>query len=204
MSDINNNMIRIAKLLREHQANEQTLDGIDAETGVLEAKVAANDDRAKLLNVRQDEIAAELMPAMHATGPVTWRDRHTDYLVRTTPLGGIAIEELRSWGALASAMRPRMFTDEAIVEAARHAAVNGEFPHPDDDDTGEFAPVVDAPKDEYLYALERVGAMDPGDDSIQLSDGDSIPLPFNAYIARNGGRTPTIANGVTVSDQAAS
>lgn len=138
------------------------------------------DESTSKLTDRQVEITAELascfgegqtVRAYRCGKPYAVTHRPGDMFLTVTPL-----KEISSLAAPAA----RMFSVSQIVDAAFHAAVTGAFPHPDDDDdTGEFSPVMD------------------DSDELPTANGDVIRLP---------GRQATIYRGVAVAvaDQAAS
>jgi len=134
MNEANRRQARASELIREHIANDKAIAKCDARIAALQTEIAVLEGESQEIEARQREIAAELAPALRdLKGAVETWDGIDKCAVRLTPGGSLAVDVLKPMHMLGEAMRPRMFSDAEIAEAAMHAV----FSDADDDDCTE-------------------------------------------------------------------
>lgn len=167
---------RPSLLISEYMDIDGRIDAKDAAIGRRNLQNHIEWNEISELVKRQEEIVAEVGPLILAEKrPIAWRaDDGSIYSIGASRDESLlTVVKLASPLTLSRPAEPRVFTDEAIVDAAFRAAANDVFGVPaspskssgDDDDTGDYIPI---------------GRWD---------QSDTIRLP---------GRIATIANGVVI------
>jgi hypothetical protein len=130
---MNDGMTEATRLIVEHMQGERTIENLNREASPHYSRLAEIEAQLKAIELRQDQIVDALAPAL-LYGPVEVLIDKTKHVVRLDGDDSITVEPLRPTSTLAVAMRPRMFSNAMLKEAARYQA----FSDLDDDDNCEI------------------------------------------------------------------